>query len=34
VCPASIIARQYGFQKAEFFELDNVAEREVPQVSF
>jgi LemA protein len=34
VFPASIIARQYGFQKAEFFELDNVAEREVPQVSF
>ena len=34
VFPASIIARQYGFQKAEFFELENVAEREVPQVSF
>jgi LemA protein len=34
VFPASIIARQYGFQKAEFFELDNVAEREVPQVAF
>ena len=34
VFPASIIARQYGFQKADFFELDNVAEREVPQVSF
>ena len=34
VFPASIIARQYGFQKAEFFELDNVAEREVPKVSF
>ena len=34
VFPASIIARQYGFTKAEFFELDNVAEREVPQVSF
>ena len=34
VFPASIIARQYGFQKAEFFELDSVAEREVPQVSF
>ena len=34
VFPASIVARQYGFQKAEFFELDNVAEREVPQVSF
>ena len=34
VFPASIIARQYGFTKAEFFELDSVAEREVPQVSF
>ena len=34
VFPASIVARQYGFQKAEFFELDNVAEREVPKVSF
>ena len=34
VFPARIIARQYGIQKAEFFELDNVAEREVPQVSF
>ena len=34
VFPASIIARQYGFQKSEFFELDNVAEREVPKVSF
>ena len=34
VFPASSIARQYGFQKADFFELDNVAEREVPQVSF
>ena len=34
VFPASIIARQYAFQKAEFFELDNAAEREVPQVAF
>ena len=34
VFPASIIARQYGFQKSEFFELDNVAEREVSKVSF
>ena len=34
VFPASIIARQYGFQKAEFFELDNAVEREVPQVAF
>ena len=34
VFPASIIARQFGFQKAEFFELENAADREVPQVSF
>lgn len=33
IFPSSIIARQFAFQKAEFFELDNAAEREVPQVS-
>jgi len=32
--PSSIIARRYGFAEGEFFELDNVAERAVPQVSF
>jgi LemA protein len=32
--PSSIIARRYSFSDGEFFELDNVAERAVPQVSF
>ena len=32
--PSSIIARRYNFKESEFFELDNVAERAVPQVSF
>lgn len=32
--PSSIVARRYGFTEGEFFELDNVAEREVPQVQF
>lgn len=32
--PSSIIARRYGFQEGEFFELDNVKEREAPQVQF
>ena len=34
VFPASIVARHFGFTKSEFFELDNVADREVPQVQF
>lgn len=34
VFPASIVARQFGFTKADFFELDNVSDREVPQVQF
>lgn len=32
--PSSIIAQRYGFHEGEFFELDNVAERAVPQVAF
>jgi len=32
--PSSIIARRYSFSDGEFFELDNVAERAAPQVSF
>ena len=32
--PNSIIAGQFGFQAAEFFKLDDVAERAVPQVKF
>ena len=34
VFPASIIARQFGFGKADFFELENAAERKAPQVAF
>jgi LemA protein len=32
--PSSIIARHFRFKEGEFFELDNVAERVVPHVSF
>lgn len=32
--PSSIIARRYSFAEGEFFELDNAAEREAPQVAF
>lgn len=32
--PSNLIARRYGFEVSEFFELENVAERAVPQVSF
>ena len=32
--PSSIIARRYGFENADFFELVNAAEAAVPQVSF
>lgn len=32
--PSSIIARRYGFNEGEFFELTNVTEREVREVSF
>lgn len=32
--PSSIIANQYKFTKSPFFELDNVAERAVPNVKF
>ncbi len=32
--PSNIIASMFGFIKSAFFELDNVAEREVPNVSF
>ena len=30
--PSNLIARQFGFKEAEFFELDNVEERNVPIV--
>jgi len=32
--PAVLVARPLGFEKAEFFELENPADREVPEVSF
>ena len=32
--PSSIIARRYGFETADFFELENAAEAAAPQVSF
>lgn len=32
--PSNIIANMFGFVKSTFFELDNIAEREVPKVSF
>lgn len=32
--PSNLVARGFGFVAAEFFELENPAEREVPKVSF
>ena len=32
--PSNIIANMYKFEKASFFELQNIAEREVPTVKF
>ena len=32
--PSNIIANMFGFIKSAFFELENIAERAVPQVSF
>ena len=32
--PSNLIAGRFGFSKAEFFELENAAERAVPSVSF
>jgi len=32
--PSNLIAQRFGFIKAEFFELENAAERSVPQVAF
>ena len=34
VFPSCLIARQFGFGKADFFELENAAERKAPQVAF
>ena len=32
--PANIIAGSFGFKKADFFEIDNAADRVVPKVAF
>jgi hypothetical protein len=32
--PTSIVAGMFGFTGREYFELDDAAAREVPQVSF
>lgn len=32
--PSNIIANMYKFEKTSFFELENIAEREVPSVKF
>lgn len=32
--PSNIVANLYKFEKSKFFELDNIAEREVPNVKF
>lgn len=32
--PSNIIANMYKFEKSPFFELENIAEREVPSVKF
>lgn len=34
VFPSNIIAGLFGFQKREYFELDDAAQREVPKVEF
>lgn len=32
--PSNIVANMYKFEKSKFFELDNIAEREVPNIKF
>ncbi|WP_332452937.1 LemA family protein [Chryseobacterium aquaticum] len=32
--PSNVIANMYKFEKAKFFELDNIAERAVPTIKF
>jgi len=34
VFPSNIIASMFGFQKAEFFEIEDAAQREAPKVDF
>jgi LemA protein len=32
--PSNLVANNFGFQKAEYFELENEADRAVPSVKF
>lgn len=32
--PSNLVAKQFQFEKAEFFELENISDREVPKISF
>ena len=32
--PANLVAGRFGFQEAEFFELEDQADRAVPEVNF
>ena len=32
--PSNLIANQFGFTKADYFELENAADRERPEVKF
>jgi LemA protein len=32
--PSNIIASSFGFKKADFFEIENAADRAVPRVAF
>jgi len=32
--PSNLIAQQWGFERAEYFELENPADRELPKVAF
>lgn len=34
VFPSNIVARQFGFERAEYFEIEDEAERAVPKVDF
>jgi LemA protein len=32
--PGNLVARRFGFNPAEFFEIEDLADREVPEISF
>jgi len=34
IFPASVVAKLFGFKKAEFFEIEEAAERKTPEVKF